>query len=72
MSTAYEIQVGGHLDRHWATLFAGLVLTHGSDGTTTLTGPVADQAELHGVLAVVRDVGAPLIAVRLLPTAMRG
>ena len=70
MSTAYEFRVGGHLDCHWTTLLAGLALTHGSDGTSTLTGPVADQAELHGVLAGLRDLGAPLLAVRALPDSV--
>ena len=72
MSTAYEFRVGGHLDHHWSTLLAGLALTHGSDGDSTLTGPVADQSELHGVLAGLRDLGAPLLAVRALPLASAG
>jgi RimJ/RimL family protein N-acetyltransferase len=72
VSTAYEFRVGGHLDCHWTTLLAGLALTHGSDGTSTLTGPVADQAQLHGVLGRLRDVGAPLLAVRALPDNVGG
>ena len=60
----YEIQVGGHLDEHWSTWFDGLTLTHRDDGTTTMRGVVADQAELHGLLAKVRDIGATLISVR--------
>jgi RimJ/RimL family protein N-acetyltransferase len=70
VSTAYEFRVGGHLDCHWTTLLAGLALTHDTDGTSTLTGPVADQAQLHGVLAGLRDVGAPLLAVRALPDSV--
>ena len=72
MSRVYEFRVDGHLDGHWSTLLAGLVLSHGSDGTSTLTGPVADQAELHGVLAGLRDLGAPLVAVRALPSSVGG
>jgi RimJ/RimL family protein N-acetyltransferase len=72
VSTAYEFRVGGHLDGHWTTVLAGLALTHGSDGTSTLTGAVADQAELHGVLAGLRDLGAPLIGVRVVPPTVGG
>ena len=60
----YELRVDGHLDQHWSTWFGGLTLTHDDDGTTTLRGPVADQAELHGLLAKVRDLGATLLSVR--------
>ncbi len=59
----YEIRVGGHLDARWAAWFDGLTLVHASDGTTVLSGPVADQAALHGVLARIRDLGLPLVAV---------
>ena len=72
MSAAYEFHVGGHLDNHWSSLLAGLALTHGSDGTSTLNGPIADQSELHGVLAGLRDLGAPLLAVRTLPDNVDG
>ena len=59
----YEIRVEGHLDTRWAAWFDGLTLTHGSDGTTTIHGPVADQAALHGLLQKIRDLGLPLISV---------
>ena len=59
----YEIRVKGHLDARWAGWFDGLALTHGSDGTTIIDGPVADQAALHGLLQKVRDLGLPLISV---------
>ena len=59
----YEIRVKGHLDTRWAAWFDGLALSHGSDGTTLLRGPVVDQAALHGLLSRVRDLGLPLIAV---------
>ena len=59
----YEIRVKGHLDARWAAWFDGLTLTHGSDGTTIIHGPVADQAALHGVLQKIRDLGLPLISV---------
>jgi hypothetical protein len=59
----YELRVHGHLDERWSSWFDGLTLTHEPDGTTTLRGPVADQAELHGLLAKVRDLGATLVSV---------
>jgi len=59
----YEIRVKGHLDTLWAAWFDGLTLAHGSDGTTIIRGPVADQAALHGLLQKVRDLGLPLISV---------
>ena len=59
----YEIRLKGHLDARWAAWFDGLTLTHGSDGTTTIHGPVADQAALHGLLQKARDLGLPLISV---------
>jgi hypothetical protein len=60
----YELRIAGHLDEHWSTWFGGLTLTHTDDGTTILRGPVTDQAELHGLLAKVRDLGATLLSVR--------
>ena len=59
----YEIRLKGHLDGRWAAWFDGLSLSHESDGTTVLTGPVTDQAALHGLLSKVRDLGLPLISV---------
>ncbi|MDN5766894.1 MAG: hypothetical protein L0H96_13135 [Humibacillus sp.] len=60
----YELRIDGHLDQHWSTWLDGLTLTHNHDGTTTLRGPVTDQAELHGLLTKVRDLGATLLSVR--------
>jgi len=59
----YEIRLKGRLDARWATWFDGLRLTHEADGTTSLRGPVVDQAALHGLLQKVRDLGVPLISV---------
>ena len=38
-------------------------LTHASDGTTLIHGPVVDQAALHGLLQRIRDTGLPLVSV---------
>jgi hypothetical protein len=59
----YAIRIQGHLDDRWTTWFEGLSLTHERDGTTTLSGPIVDQAALYGVLRKVRDLGLPLLAV---------
>jgi hypothetical protein len=59
----YEIRLQGHLGGRWAAWIDGLDLTHESDGTTVIRGMVTDQAALHGLLAKVRDLGLPLIAV---------
>jgi hypothetical protein len=61
--TQYEIRIEGHLDTRWAAWFDGLALTHETDGTTVLHGPVVDQAALHGLLQRVRDLGLPLVSV---------
>ena len=60
----HEIRVEGHLDERWADWLEGLTFTHESDGTTTLTGPLADQAALHGVLNRIRDLALPIVSVR--------
>ena len=56
----YEIRVKGYLDRGWSDWFDGLTITH-QDGCTTLRGPLADEAALHGVLIKVRDLALPLL-----------
>jgi hypothetical protein len=59
----YEICLRGHLESRWAAWFDGLTLTTCSDGTTTISGHVTDQAALHGLLGKVRDAGLTLISV---------
>jgi hypothetical protein len=59
----YEIRLSGHLDAHWTAWFDGLTVSRERDGTTVISGPVADQAALHGVLQRVRDLGLPLVSV---------
>ena len=59
----YEIRLTGHLDAHWAAWFDGLTVRQQGDGTTLISGPVADQAALHGLLQRVRDLGLPLVSV---------
>jgi hypothetical protein len=59
----YEIRLTGRLDAHWAAWFDGLTVSDERDGTTVLSGPIPDQAALHGVLQRVRDLGLPLVSV---------
>jgi hypothetical protein len=60
----YEIRVAGVLDGRWSAWFDGLEVTGDESGATTIAGPVADQAALHGLLAKVRDLGLELLSVR--------
>jgi len=58
----YEIRVQGRLAPRWSAWFDGLDVTAGEDGTTVISGPVADQSALHGLLQKLRDVGIPLLS----------
>ena len=59
----YQIRIKGQLDSHWAEWFEGLTIILEEDGNSLLTGPVADQAALYGLLKKVRDLGLPLVSV---------
>ena len=58
-----EIRIKGHLDDRWEDWFEGLTITLEDNGDTLLTGPVVDQAALHGLLRKVRDLSIPLLSV---------
>ena len=58
----YQIRLKGHLGRQWRNWFEGLTITLEDNGDTLLTGPVCDQAALHGLLKKVRDLGMPLLS----------
>lgn len=64
----YHIKVKGHLDCHWSDWFENLMITLEEDGTTLLSGPVVDDAALHGLLKRVRDSGMQLLSVNLVET----
>lgn len=57
----YQLRIKGHLGRQWTNWFEGFTVRLEEDGHTLLTGPVVDQAALHGLLKKVRDLGMPLI-----------
>jgi hypothetical protein len=59
----YQIRIQGHLGQQWSDWFGGLAITLEDSGETLLTGPVIDQAALHGLLNKVRDLGLPLVSV---------
>jgi len=61
--TVCQIRIKGHLSGHWTHWFGGLELMLDANGDTLVTGPVLDQAALHGLLKKVRDLGMPLLSV---------
>ena len=63
----YQIRLQGQLGSQWTEWFEGLAVTLENDGNTLLTGPITDQAALHGLLKKVRDLGLPLISVVQVP-----
>jgi hypothetical protein len=65
--TTYTIRVDGHLDDHWSAWLGELDITREHDGTTTITASIADQAQLHGVLAALRDIGATITELHTTP-----
>jgi len=64
----YQIRIKGHLGLQWTDWFEGLTITLEDSGETLLTGPVVDQAALHGLLKKVRDLGMPLLSVTCIET----
>ena len=61
--TVFEVRIKGHLGGQWKDWFGGLSITLEDNGETLVTGPVIDQAALHGLLRKVRDLGMPLVSV---------
>ena len=60
-----KIRVKGQIDEHWSDWFDDLTVTHTDQNETVLTGPIVDQAALHGLLAKLRDLGLPIVSVNL-------
>lgn len=64
----YQIRIKGHLDCQWTDWFDGLTIILEANDVTLLTGPVIDQAALHGLLKKVRDMGMPLLSINRTPS----
>lgn len=64
----YQIRIKGHLRREWTDWFGGLVVTLENNGDMLLTGPVVDQAALHGLIKKVRDLGMSLLSISCVET----
>lgn len=64
----YVIQITGELGDHWHAWFEGMSFEQPGDGTTVITGRVADQSALHGVLQRIRDLGMPIVSVTRRPS----
>ena len=67
-SDIYRITIKGHLDSEWSDWFDGLTITLMDNGETLLSGPIVDQAALHGVLIKIRDLGLPLLSLTRIET----
>ena len=68
----YRIRIKGHLDPCWSDWFDGLTIRAQANGETLMTGPVRDQAALHGLLVRIRDLGMPLLSVERVDASSRG
>lgn len=66
--TVYQIRIKGYLSQQWMNWFDGLTIKLEENGDTLLTGPVVDQAALHGILKKVRDLGMPLLSINSVET----
>jgi hypothetical protein len=71
MTTRYEVRLAGHLDTCWSAWLDGAAIAHEDDATTSLHVAVTDQAALHGLLDRLRDLGVPLLSLRVLDPAPR-
>lgn len=58
----YQMRLKGHLGVEWSEWFEEMTITLETNGDTLLTGPIVDQAALHGLLKKVRDLGIPLLS----------
>ena len=65
-AATYQIRVQGYVPAHWLDLFEGWQAAFDDEqGVTALTGRVADQAALHGLLQALYAVGLPILSVQI-------
>jgi hypothetical protein len=60
----YQIRIGQHLDAECSAWLSGLKITNLEGGEAILSGSLADQAALFGVLHYLRDLNVPLLEIR--------
>jgi hypothetical protein len=70
-SIIYQLRIEGHLDSAWTDWFDGMTIARLENGDTLITGPVPDQAALHGLFRKIRDLGMPLVSVNRMDTQQR-
>jgi len=68
MPAVYQITVKGHLDSQWSAWFDNMLISNEANSEAVLRGPLADQSALYGVLAKIRNLGLPLLAVSTVAT----
>jgi len=62
----YQIRILDHLSDSWSSWFDGMTIRRAENGETVITGELPDQTALHGVLAIIRDLGLTLVEVKCL------
>jgi hypothetical protein len=63
MEKRYQFRLKGHLDKSWKEWLSDMSIEQQPDGTTLITGQIADQAALFGLLSQLRDLGMPLLSI---------
>lgn len=65
-ASVYQIRLEGYLDEQWMSWLDGFTISQQENGETLLTGPILDQAALHGLFKKTRDLDMPLLSVNRL------
>ena len=62
MKGTTKIKIKGHLDKIWKDRFEGMDMIYEGDNTI-LSGFVKDEAFMHGILNLIRDLNLKLISI---------